>query len=94
MVKHLTKHDTKNMLGRLVLAVAIAEPLSTIPQIIDLYSSKDAHGLSLLSWFLFFIGASIWLAYGVKIKNIPLIISSFLWVTTELILIVGILIYS
>ena len=97
MTKHkiISKKVTKtSLVGQLVLGVAILEPLSTVPQIIDIYTTRDVASLSLLSWVFFIIGASIWLAYGIKIKNLPLIISSALWVATELILIIGILIYS
>ncbi len=96
MTKHKISEKNKNgsALERLALVVAIIEPLSTIPQIIDIYRSKDADSLSLLSWLLFMLASLIWLAYGIKIKNRPLIASSVLWVFTELVLIVGIILFS
>lgn len=82
------------MLERLALVVAIVEPLSTVPQIVETFQSKNAESLSLLSWLLFMAASLVWLAYGIKIKNRPLIASSVLWVLTELTLIAGILLYS
>ena len=78
----------------LVLLVAIIEPLSTVPQIITTYTLQDATGVSLLSWLLFTCASIVWLIYGIKIKSNPLIASSVMWVLTEIILIVGIVIYS
>lgn len=93
MVKH-KKHPTKNTIFDAVLLwIAIIEPLSTLPQIIELYKSKDAQGLSLLSWVLFMSASIVWLIYGIRIKSIPLIASSIMWVATELLLIIGILLY-
>ena len=96
MTKHrvISKPKNASLLEKLVLAVAIVEPLSTVPQIIEIYQSKNAEAISLLSWLLFMGTSLIWLAYGIKIKNLPLIASSIMWVLTELILVVGIVIYS
>jgi uncharacterized protein with PQ loop repeat len=96
MTKHKLNPKAKNntLLERAALVVAIVEPLSTVPQIVEVYQTKNVESLSLLSWFLFLLASFIWLAYGIKIKNVPLIASSILWALTELILIAGIIIYS
>lgn len=96
MIKYkVNPKPTKGLsLERLALVVAIIEPLSTVPQIVEIYQSENAESISLLSWLLFMAASLIWLAYGLKIKNPPLIASSVLWVITELTLIVGIIIYS
>jgi uncharacterized protein with PQ loop repeat len=101
MLSGMTKHNIniRRMnkpfsIEHLALAVAIVEPLSTVPQILDIYRTHDVESLSLLSWLLFAAASVIWLTYGIKIKNRPLIASSVLWVSTEAVLIFGILIYS
>lgn len=94
MLKHVAKNKNNGILEKLVLAVAIIEPLSTIPQIVDIFSTQNATAISLITWLLFAVAAVIWLAYGIKIKNTPLIVSSLLWVITESIVVVGILLYS
>ena len=94
MSKHIPKTKDKGLLEKVVLVIAIIEPLSTIPQIVDIYARQDAHGVSLLSWLLFMAASVTWLAYGIKIKNVPLIASSVVWVTTEVTLIIGILRFS
>ena len=94
MVKHPLKKKVGTKFEKFVLAVAIVEPLSTIPQIYDVYTTKDATTLSLLSWVLFASASVTWLIYGLKIKNVPLIASSILWVSTEILLILGIFLYS
>ncbi len=78
----------------LILAVAIIEPLSTVPQIVDIYTTRDAHSLSLLSWVLFMAASVTWLIYGVRIRSVALIASSILWFTTELLLVFGIIVFS
>lgn len=94
MVKHPIHKKPTSTFEKFVLLVAIIEPLSTLPQIYDVYTSKDAASLSLLSWVLFAGASVVWLIYGLKIKSRPLIASSFLWISTELTLMIGIVLYS
>ena len=96
MVKHpIDKKAKENpTFEKFVLLVAIVEPLSTLPQIYDTFSTKDASSLSLLSWVLFTAASFVWLIYGIKIRSGPLIASSILWISTELLLMAGIILYS
>lgn len=74
-----------------VLVVAVAEPLSTFPQIYEIWIRHKSEGVSVLSWSLFAIAALIWLLYGLKIKDKPVIISSALWIITEIAVVLGVL---
>ena len=94
MVKHPIHKNPSSTFERLVLLIAVIEPFSTLPQIYDIYTSKDATSISLLSWLLFAGASVVWLIYGIKIKSLPLIFSSLLWISTEILLIIGIVMYS
>ncbi len=80
-------------LHRLVLAVAIAEPLMTIPQIYQIWSTHTAAGVSLVTWFCYISASVVWIAYSVRTKDVPLAVSSVLWFLTELLVIIGTLRY-
>ena len=82
------------ILEKAVLTVAFIEPLSTSGQIYQIWKSKDATGNSLTTWTFYILSAVIWLAYGIKLKNKPIIFSSLLWVITESIVVLQILYYS
>ena len=86
------KTDT-SALGRLVLGIAVIEPLMTIPQIYQIWAHHDARGVSLSTWSFYILSAIIWLFYGFKIKDIPLIVASTLWVVMEGFVVLGILLY-
>lgn len=75
------------------MGAAIVEPLMTIPQIYQIWSTKQAQGVSLLSWVFYLIAAVIWLLYGIKVKDKAVIIASVLWVFVEGLVIAGILVY-
>lgn len=76
---------------RFMIVFATAEPLATIPQIVQVWSSADTSGVSLATWFFYTITSSIWLAYGFKIKDKPIIISGGLWVTSQALVVIGLL---
>ena len=65
----------------------------TFPQIYEVWSKHEKAGVSLASWSFFLIAAMIWLWYGLRIKDKPLIIASTLWVLMEGALVLGLLVY-
>jgi MtN3 and saliva related transmembrane protein len=88
------KQPTDHLLiNKLVLFMAIVEPLMTLPQIYEVWIRRETAGVSLMSWSFFFVAAIIWLLYGLKIKDTPLIVSSALWVLVEAVLIIGLLVF-
>lgn len=72
-------------------AVAFITPFSTVPQIITLFQTKVATGLSLQTWIMYLLFGMVPLAYAIINKIKPLIISNVLWTIIDLIMIVGII---
>jgi uncharacterized protein with PQ loop repeat len=77
-------------LEKAALVVAIAEPLMTIPQILQIYVAHNT-GTSIVTWALYLIASIVWLIYGLKTRNIPILVTAVLWVIVEAIVVVGIL---
>lgn len=88
-----TKPKHSSLIDRIVLFVAIAEPLMTIPQVYQIWSSRSATGVSPLTWLGYLLAAITWLVYGIKTKDKPLIVSSLLWAVTEGLVLIGALIF-
>lgn len=83
----------KRVLDKMVYAVGVLGPLSTIPQIIKIWIGKNASGISLITWVFYLIGAIVLFFYGTAHKEKPLIIMYFLWIIVDVILIIGIIFY-
>lgn len=94
------KHRTNNKkmliksIDSLCMYMAVIMPLTTIPQIVQLYTTKDATGLSLLMWVLYTIGILPFLAYGILHKVKQLIVLEILWLIVQAVIIIGIIMYS
>lgn len=89
----LNKKQQKQFIRRMVLSVAVLEPLMTIPQLYDIWVMHKVAGISVLTWSLYAVSACIWLYYGLQLKDKPLIIASALWVFMEVPVVIGVLLY-
>ena len=93
-IKKLTRKQQKQIIKRSVLAIAIIEPAMTLPQIFEIWVKRQVEGVSSLTWGLYIGAACIWLLYGIQLKNKPLIISSTLWIITEILVVMGVVFYN
>jgi uncharacterized protein with PQ loop repeat len=91
---HLTKKKEKQLINRVCAVFAVFMPLTTLPQIIQLYTTHDASGLSLLMWILYSIGVIPFLLFGIIYRHSQLIVLNTLWLVVQAIMIVGIVIFS
>lgn len=89
-------HSKKSVkiLDRWVLAVGILAPLTTLPQVIQILQTHDASGVSILTWVLFVVMGLFWLAYGYAHEEKPIIVTNYLWIIVEVLVIVLTIIYQ
>lgn len=85
------KHPKKKkefLVDKIILAVAIIEPLCTVPQIYQIASSKDASNISIATWIGFNIMVFIWIWYAIKHKEKMILIYQSLFFILNTILII------
>lgn len=70
--------------------VSVLYPFSAFPQAIAVFSGKT-EGVSVISWTVFLLCASLFLAYGIKRRVPPMIVSNSIWIVMDALVIVGIL---
>jgi len=58
------------------LIAAFLTTSSFIPQVYQVFKTKQTNGISLNMYILLFIGLSLWLYYGFKINSISIIIGN------------------
>ncbi|MNQ20069.1 hypothetical protein D3C85_331520 [compost metagenome] len=93
---HTTKKKSSSrsdkLFDRLVLFISILYPLSATPQLIAVFQGK-ADGVSVISWIAFLVCAGLFLAYGLRHKVWPMILSNTLWVVVDSLVVIGIMSY-
>ncbi|MFC1646691.1 PQ-loop domain-containing transporter [Patescibacteria group bacterium] len=84
----------KKLIDKVIYPVSLLGPVFTIPQLLEVYVSKNASGLSLATWMLWVFSGSVWLIYGIMHNEKPIIISHIAWIIVEVGVIIGILLYG
>jgi len=85
---------TEVLVRRLAYITGLIGPLTALPQAISIWTSHQAAGVSLCSATGFAAVAGVWLAYGVVLRQGPIVLSSLLWIILDLAIVSGVLRYG
>ena len=103
---HLRKRISKNLepfparsrgmriLDRVVYTVGVIGPVMTIPQIVLIYGSQDATGVSPLSWGAWALLDIPWIVYGLVHREYPIVATYVFWFVSNVLVFVGALLYA
>lgn len=82
------------LLDSIVMAAGILGPLCTLPQVIIIYGSHEAAGVSVFTWTLYAILDTPWILYGWVHRERPIFYSYLLWCTFNSLVAVGAMLYG
>lgn len=94
MIPHPAPSRSLRALDGLMYVVAFIAPLSSVPQVYGIYSSKHVDGLVLSSWILMTAINILWFVYGLAHRALPVWINSAVWFFLNGAVAVGIVLYS
>ena len=80
----------KQLLG----GMSIFTLLMTVPQIYAIWASRQAAGVSLLSWAAYWISAFVWFVYGIQKRDRNIYLPCVGWLLLDGAVVVGALIYG
>ena len=92
-LRHHSQNKKASFIDRFIYFVAVAYPLSSLPQILKIYGEKNAEAISISTFVLFTVFALIWLIYGIVHKDKAILLSNVLWISTYIIIIIGAILY-
>jgi len=78
-----------SVLSYLASLAGVSMGLSSIPQIYKIFTRKSASDISKITHVIIVIGALIWMLYGFEINSIPIILSNFIGIATNAIILIG-----
>ncbi len=84
----------KQFINKIILVVAVIQPLATIPQILTVFREHDASSISITSWLIYVMFDLLWLWYGIVNKQKAVIISAVLFSILEGIVMIGGFLYG
>lgn len=82
------------VLDIVVYAAGIAGPLATIPQVLEIYTTHSAEGVSLVTWLMYALFDLPWVIYAIVHREPPLILCYALWFAFNCAVVVGVLLYG
>ena len=81
-------------LNAVIMVVATASPLITLPQLFDIYTKKNVSGVSSITWLAYAFTAPIWFAYGILHREKVILINGILGVILGAVIFIGTLLYG
>jgi len=90
------EREQRSKFHHLMVVIGLISPLATIPQVIKVFATHSQHaaGQSLITWAVYTTIALLWVAYGIHLRELPLIIGNTLGVIMYGMVAVGILIHA
>lgn len=79
---------------RLLGGMSIFTLLMTVPQIYAIWASRQAAGVSLLSWSAYLISACVWFVYGIQRRDLNIYLPCVGWVLLDGAVVAGIILYG
>ncbi len=76
-------------IDRLIYFAVVIGPLLTLPQVYSIWV-QGQKGVSIISWVAYLIASVIWLIYGIKHKDKPIITVEVVWIILEVLIITGV----
>jgi uncharacterized protein with PQ loop repeat len=83
----------KRWLDKLVFVAGVFGPIMTIPQILKIWATGNAAGVSAASWIGYLITAIVWFIYGIAHREKPIIVTYAIWILMDAMIILGVALF-
>ena len=84
----------KSVMHRILGSLSIFTLLMTIPQVLAIWISHQAAGVSALSWSAYLITAVVWLLYGLQTADKNIYLPCVGWILVDSAVLVGVIVYG
>lgn len=85
---------TKTKIDLLIYVAAFVGPLALLPQVLNVYATRDASGLFLPTWCMFGVLNVVWILYGHLHKETPIVITNVALMVLNFSTVAGILFFG
>ena len=82
------------VLDSIVYVAGVLGPIFTLPQVLQIYSTHQADGVSALSFFMWALLDVPWIVYGLAHRERPIVYTYALWFLANATVAVGAVIYQ
>jgi uncharacterized protein with PQ loop repeat len=80
-------------LEKFLRVLSVITMLMTVPQVLAVWSSRDAGGVSLLSWGAYLFSACLWFVYGVQKRDKTIYLACIGWIALDAAIVIGAIVH-
>ena len=81
------------VLEKILRSFSVITMLMTVPQVLTIWMSKNASGVSLASWVTYLLSACLWLYYGLQKRDKTIYLACIGWILLDLAIVIGVLVH-
>jgi len=78
-------------LEKILRVLSVLTMLMTIPQVLTIWVSGNASGVSLASWSTYLVSACLWFIYGLQKHDKTIYVACIGWIALDAAIVVGVL---
>jgi uncharacterized protein with PQ loop repeat len=86
--------SSESALRRVLGGMSVFTMLMTIPQVLTIWVSHEAAGVSVLSWGAYLLSAALWFWYGIQKRDKNIYLACIGWIALDVAVIAGALVYG
>jgi uncharacterized protein with PQ loop repeat len=86
-------HKSVTLREDAMYVLALVGPVMTIPQVYQIWTSKDASGLAPMTWVTYLCLSVFWLYHALKVRDKLLIVNNVLNIFVNIFIVTGIFLY-
>jgi uncharacterized protein with PQ loop repeat len=94
MTHHSTDSGTDVLLRRLLGGMSVFTMVMTVPQILTIWVTHQAAGVSVLSWGAYLLSACLWLWHGLRQGDLNIYLPCVGWIVLNGAVFVGAILYG
>lgn len=80
------------VLGRLLNGLSLFTLAMTVPQVLSVWTLRQAGGASVWSWSAYLLSALVWMVYGVQKRDRHIYLPCIGWIVLDAAIVVGIIV--
>jgi uncharacterized protein with PQ loop repeat len=81
-------------LQKVLRFLSVATMLMTVPQVLTIWISRDASGVSLVAWASYLLSACLWFVYGLRRKDKTIYLACVGWIVLDASIVIGVVVHS
>jgi uncharacterized protein with PQ loop repeat len=87
------RSDSASVLGKVLSIFSVLTMLSTVPQVVAVWSGAAVGGVSVVTWLTYLLSALLWLVHGIQKRDRSIYLACIGWILLDAAVVAGVLLH-